>query len=298
MMEEYKEYITLHNKRFTVSDIHFIRELIKTEGHKGRTYLSKRICEHWNWRTPTGQLRDITCREILRKLESRGHIQLPPPLGASRRAGYQNKTQLTIQINTSSISGSLSALFPIRIDLVRGTGEESLYNGLIASYHYLGYHQGSGEQLKYIIRSGDRLLACIGFCGSAFKIADRDTFIGWTHEVRRVNLSKVVNNSRFLIFPWVEIYNLASWILGAISRRIRQDWLGYYNREIVLLETFVERQRFLGTCYKAANWLYLGQTQGRGRNDRHTQRLLPLKDIYVYPLFKDFRDRLQRREGE
>ena len=293
-----EEYIRLHNRTFRQNDIDFIRFLIESEGYKGRTFLSKKLCEKWNWRTPGGQLRDITCREVLRKLDRLGLIKLPPMLRSARRPGYKNKTKLTTNLNTSQISCSLSALSPVTIELVRGTSKESFYNGLIDRYHYLGYHQGSGEQLKYIVHAGNRPVACIGFGGSAFKIAPRDHFIGWNELARKQNLSKIVNNSRFLILPWVKIRNLASYILGSIARRIRTDWLGYYQREIVLLETFVESERFLGTCYKAANWLYLGQTQGRGRNDRHTQRLLPVKDIYIYPLVKDFRGHLQAREPE
>lgn len=288
-----EESLTLHNKQFTQSDIDFIRSLIKTEGYKGRTFISKQLCRKWNWRTPNGQLRDITCREALRKLDHRGLIELPPMLRAARKPGYRNKTSLISNLNTSSISCSLSSLCPLLIELVRGTNKEKLYNALIDRYHYLGYHQGSGEQLKYLVFAGDRPVACIGFAGSAFKIAPRDHFIGWTDQARKQNLSKIVNNNRFLILPWVTVYNLASFILGFIARCIQTDWYAYYKREIVLLETFVETDRFLGTCYKAANWLYLGQTKGRGRNDRHTRCLLPVKDIYVNPLCKDFRARLR-----
>lgn len=293
-----EEFITLQNKKFTQSDIHLIRRLIQLEGDKGRTFISKQLCELWNWRTPNGQLRDITCREVLRKLDERGLIILPPMLRAARRPGYKNKTKLTTHINTSPISCSLSNLSPLTIELVRGKPKEKFYNAIIDRYHYLGYHQGSGEQLKYLVATGDRPVACIGFAGSAFKISPRDHFIGWCDHTRKQNLFKIINNNRFLILPWVRVHNLASFILGSIARRIQTDWYGYYKRKIVLLETFVEKDRFLGTCYKAANWLYLGQTKGRGRNDRHTQRLLPIKDIYVNPLCRDFREHLQSVEGE
>jgi hypothetical protein len=198
-----------------------------------------------------------------------------------------------VELDTTPIECSLSQFGSIAIELVRGSSKEPLYNGLIGAFHYLGYCQGSGEQLKYLITGDGRLLACIGFGGSAFKVAPRDTFIGWDHNTRVENLSKVVNNSRFLILPWVRVPNLASYILGCVSRRIREDWRGYYCRDIVLLETFVERGRFLGTCYKAANWLYLGPSKGRGRNDRDNQYSLPVKDLYVYPLVKHFRPLLR-----
>jgi hypothetical protein len=292
-----EEYITLHNKRLTPSDLEFIRGLIESEGYRGRTFISKRLCEIWNWRTPNGQLRDITAREVLRKLENHGLVVLPPLLCAGRRVGYKNKTKLTEPLDTTVISCPLSTLSLPSIEMVRGTKKEKLYNALIDRYHYLGYQQGSGEQLKYLVKIGEKVVGCVGFGSSAFKISPRDTFIGWSHQTRKRNLVQIVNNNRFLILPWVQVKNLASYILGSIARRIQRDWFGYYCREIVLLETFVETRRFLGTCYKAANWLYLGQTTGRGRNDRHTERLLPVKDIYVYPLCKDFRERLQAEEG-
>lgn len=289
-----EELLKLHNSEFTQEDISLIRGLISSSGHRGRTYISKELCRIWNWRTPSGHLRDITCREVLRKLDARGVIVLPAMLKPARRAGYKNRTSLPSNLDTHPLFCSLSELLPLRIELVRGTQKEKFYNGLIGAYHYLGYHQGSGEQLKYIIQSENKLLGCIGFSSSAFKIAPRDKFIGWSHEVRKKHLPAVVNNNRFLILPWIDVPNLASYILGVVARRIREDWVSYYKRDLVLLETFVECQRFLGTCYKAANWIYLGQTKGRGRNDRHTQYGLPVKDIYVYPLVKDFRQRLQK----
>lgn len=292
-----EEYILLHNKRFSQDDLSFIRQLIASEGHKGRAYLSKELCQIWGWRTPGGQLRDITARAVLRKLERLGQIVLPPPLRPARRRGYKNRVVLTVSINSEPFFCSLSSLQPLSFAMVRGSKEEKFYNALIDAYHYLGYHQGSGEQLKYIIYALQRPVACIGFSGSAFKIAPRDQLIGWSHEQRQRNLSRIVNNSRFLILPWVKVANLASFILGAVAGRIQKDWLDYYQREIVLLETFVEKERFFGTCYKAANWIYLGQTQGRGRNDRHTVRALPIKDIYIYPLVKDFQRRLKSDEG-
>lgn len=287
-----EELLALHNRQFSDEDIELIHCLIKSDGHKGRTYISKQLCEIWNWRTATGQLRDITCREVLRKLDKRGLISLPPMLRPARRVGYKNQTTPPAQLNTDLISSSLKSLLPLSIKMVRGTNEEKLYNGLVGAYHYLGYFQGSGEQLKYVIFSGKRQIACIGFGASALKIASRDSFIGWTHAVRQQNLFKIVNNNRFLILPWVKVKNLASYILGAVNRRIVKDWFDYYRHDIVLLETFVQTDRFLGTCYKAANWLYLGQSKGRGRNDRNAQYRLAIKDIYVYPLVKDYKQRL------
>jgi len=172
--------------------------------------------------------------------------------------------------------------------MVRGSQQEGLYNALIDSYHYLGYHQGTGEQLKYVIRGDGQVLAAIGFGGAAFKAAARDRLIGWDRAARETHLVKVVNNNRFLILPHVRVPLLASHILGLISRRIRSDWQDYYKRDIVLLETFVEQGRFKGTCYKAANWRHIGQTTGRGRNDRYSVNQVPIKDIYIYPLDRHY----------
>lgn len=286
------EKIKVRNREFSRESLEVIRALIDTDGHRGRTYISKQLCELWNWRTATGRLRDITCRDILRELEVRGLIELPPQLRAARRPGYKNKVAVPANLDTTPIESSLSQLGTVTIEMVRGNARERLFNGLIAAFHYLSYHQGSGEQLKYVFSAGGRLLGCIGFGGSAFKIAPRDRFIGWDHESRVAHLAKVAGNSRFLILPWVQVKYLASHILGAISRRICADWQAYYGREVVLLETFVERERFGGISYRAANWLYLGQTQGRGRNDRNNRYSVAVKDIYVYPLMPDFRRRL------
>lgn len=286
------EKIRVHNRQFSSEDIDFIRHLIAVHWLRGRTYISKRLCELWDWRTPTGQLRDITCRDILRELEARGLIELPPRLGTARQPGYKNRTRLPADLDSTPVACSLRELDGVTIKMVRGTPEEALFNALIGAFHYLGYHQGSGEQLKYMVRAGDRLLGCIGFGGAALKIAPRDRFIGWDDRTRLAHLAKVVNNRRFLILPWVQVKHLASYLLGAVSRRLRADWQAYYGREVVLVETFVERQRFRGVCYRAANWLYLGRTQGRGRNDRQNRYGVAVKDIYVYPLVRDFRRRL------
>ncbi len=288
--------ITILKREISSRDLEFIKGLIKRLGHRGRTYISKELCCLWDWRLANGQLRDITCRDLLRRLEKRGLIQLPPPLHAARKPGYKNKTVLPKDFTSTPIIQSLQDFSSIDIEMVRGSSNESLYNALIGFYHYLDYHQGSGEQLKYIIRGDGHLVACIGFGGAAFKSAARDVHVGWSHPVREQKLVKVVNNNRFLILPWVRVPHLASHILGRVSRRIKGDWQAYYNRDIVLLETFVEQSRFKGTCYKAANWRFIGETTGRGRNDRYSQNKVPIKDIYLYPLDKRYRAILQGKQ--
>jgi len=270
-----------------------IQKLIERSGHHGRTYISRELCQLWDWRLPNGQLRDIACRDLLRRLEKRGLIQLPAPLHAARRPGYKNRTRLPKDFMARPISQSLREFSSIEIAMVRGTRDEAFYNALIGAYHYLGYHQGTGEQLKYIIYGNGEVLACIGFGGAALKTAARDRHIGWDKATRERQLVRVVNNTRFLILPWIRVPYLASFILGRISRRIRSDWQAYYKRDIVLLESFVESGRFKGTCYKAANWRYIGQTCGRGRNDRYSQNRVPIKDIYIYPLHRHYKQILR-----
>jgi hypothetical protein len=285
--------ITILKREIGSSELTLIKDYIERYGHRGRTYISKELCFQWDWRLPNGQLRDIACRDLLTRLEKRGLIQLPPPLHAARKPGYKNKTVLPEDFTSEPIVQSLQDFSSIEIEMVRGSNNESLYNALIGTYHYLGYHQGTGEQLKYIIRGNGFLLSCIGFGGAAFKSAARDGHIGWSQGAREQKLVKVVNNNRFLILPWVRVPHLASHILGRVARRIRGDWQAYYNREIVLLETFVEQARFKGTCYKAANWRYIGETTGRGRNDRYSQNKVPIKDIYIYPLDRGYKETLQ-----
>jgi hypothetical protein len=285
--------LTILKREIGPAELAQIKGLLETTGHRGRTYLSKELCQLWDWRLPNGQLRDIACRDLLRRLEKRGLIELPPPLHPARRPGYKNTTSLPKDFVPTVLSQSLREFSSLEIEMVRGSTHESFFNALIATYHYLGYHQGTGEQLKYIIRGDGHVLAAIGFGGAAYKSAARDQHIGWDKTARERHLVKVANNSRFLILPWIRVPHLASHLLGRVSRRIRYDWQGYYNRDIVLLETFVEQGRFKGTCYKAANWLYIGQTTGRGRNDRYSKHRVPIKDIYLYPLDRHYQQLLR-----
>lgn len=284
-------------KRFletaTEEDLESLRRVIKEGGEKGRTYISKRVCEMWGWRTGKGILRDMQCREVLRKLEVAGLIELPRAKGSGRRKGYKNRTEGTLELFERVLECSLGEVGEVEIEMVRGTGREKRYNGLIGRYHYLGYNQQAGEQLKYLVYGKGEEVGCIGFGASALKVRCRDEYIGWSQEKRRDNLQKVVNNNRFLILPHVKVKYLASHVLGRIVRRLREDWESYYGREIVLVETFVERGRFLGTCYRAANWRLLGATVGRGRNDRYKAYAAGVKDVYVYPLVKNFREELR-----
>ncbi len=261
--------IRLRGRIITRTDLELIRHLLHGEGHLGRTHLSQTLCRIWNFRQANGAYRESACRDLLRQLEQRRLIVLPALLKQpSRQPGYRNHTTLPSTLATTPVRGVIHDFPALTIALVSRTVHEKLYNGLIGAYHYLGYGQGAGEQLKYVIALSNRPLAAIGFSAAAWRVACRDRFIGWDDQTRRKNLPLVVNNHRFLILPWIKITNLASWILAHVTRRLRDDWQAVYAHDLVLVETFVEKKRFHGTCYRAANWVCVGETVGRGRNDR------------------------------
>ena len=271
-------------------DLLLIRELIEQEGVRGRSHISNRLCEVWNWRQANGRFRQIACRDLLRRLEARGLIELPAALRAARRAGYRNQTQTPDLLNCEPLQGRLGEFDDeLRVELAGDSKQLALYKGLVGTYHYLGYQQATGAQLKYIAYFQDRPIACLSFGPAAWKISPRDQFIGWSAQDRRQNLPWVVNNDRFVILPWVQIHCLASFLLGAVVRRLRRDWQSTYGHDLALAETFVEKARFAGSAYAAANWTCVGQTVGRGRNDRTHAEAAPLKSIWLYPLRRDFR---------
>jgi len=285
-----KKQLIIRKRVITEKEIDLVNELILEYGDKGRSFISSRLCEIWDWRQENGRYKEITCRELLRKLESLALIKLPPMLNGARKVGYKN-TPKYLKLNENTLSALLKPLkSQIHIKQVRGTKKEKDFNGIIEKHHYLGYHQGAGEQLKYLIYLNERIIACIGFGCSAYKVSCRDNYIGWNEKQKAENLKKVVNNSRFLILPWVHIPHLASYILGAIAKRIRVDWLEYYAHPIVLLETFVDTERYKGICYKAAGWSCLGKTAGRGRNDRYNKQNKSVKLMFVKELTPDFKE--------
>lgn len=281
--------LVIRNRRLIESDLTAIRCLIQAEGSQGRTHLSRRLCRLWEWRQPNGAYREIVCRDLLRQLEKRNLIQLPVALQAARRPGYKNRVQ-NPNILTDPIALSLDQIkLEIGIVVVETAPQRHSLRDLLGAYHYLGYRQPTGPSLGYLAFWKDRPLACARFGPSAWKAAARDLFIGWTSEQRRLGLKHLVNNDRFLILPWVRVPHLASFLLGRMGRRLAQDWRSVYQQSIVLAETFVDAERFEGTCYRAANWLCVGQSQGRGRNDRNHQGGEPIKSVWCYPLQRDFR---------
>ncbi len=269
-----------------------IKDLLAAYPQWHRSRLSLELCKLWNWQSPKGQYKDIACRSLLLKLERSGAILLPPRQG--KRTFTSRPSYTPVPHRKETITDHLKALAPLRITVVSQASEDyALFNCLMSQYHYLGYQGAVGEKIKYLIRDAHgRPLSCLLFGSAAWKTAPRDAFIGWNQKTRESNLRYLTNNMRFLILPWVQVPYLASHILSRISRRISADWLALYGHPLYLLETFVERSLFKGVCYRSANWTLTGQTRGRTRNDRNHSIQVPLKDIYVYPLAKDFRRRL------
>lgn len=276
----------------TTEDISFINNLIKNNPNDSRRALSIKLCKAWNWVQPNGALRDMVCRGFMLELHRANYIHLPAKKFTPNNPLINRNTPERIPVDQSPLSTSLKQVRPLRFCQVRRNGKEKLFNSLIDSYHYLGYCQPVGEHLKYMVFAGKRPIACLAFSSAPRHIRCRDRFIGWDAATRQKNLSFMAYNARFLILPWVQIPHLASHILSQLARILPSDWQSIYHHRVYYLETFVDTERFKGTCYKAANWIYLGKTTGRGKNDQTGKSNRSLKAVYGYPLVKDFRERL------
>jgi hypothetical protein len=278
---------------FSEAELGKIRKIIASEDRPNRVAISRRVCEAFSWHKADGGLKEMSCRVALLRMERDGLIRLPPP-----EKGNGNRTA-KVRISSASdpkpeVCVGAGALGPLRLErVVKGTNSQ-LWNELIERYHYLGHKPLPGAQLRYFAYSGSDLLATLGFGASAWSVAGRDRHIGWSVQQRKRNLHLIVNNARFLILPWIQSRNLASKILSLASKQIRQDWYTKYNYSPVLLETFVEIDRFTGTCYRAANWQQVGITQGRGKLEKSMQGKLPKKYVLLYPLIKNFKEKLCR----
>jgi len=280
-------------RHFSSDEIQTIQRLIAHTPGLKRTGLSRTICELLNWRKPNGELKDMTCRVALLRMQADGLIELPPSQipQPRRRPQFLASTATDAQ---SPLVDPVHALPPVRLQQVSATGNSRLWNEYVARYHYLGYAPLAGSQLRYNVFAGEQLVALISFGASAWKLADRDRFVGWDQAQRERNLQLVVNNARFLILPWIQSKGLASKILSLVARQLPNDWFACYRLRPVLLETFVETPRHRGTCYKAANWIHVGQTVGRGKKSTVHEQIIPIKDIWLYPLRQDFRSALRR----
>ena len=279
----------------TVEQLAEINEIIETFPKLSRTELANTLCELYSWKRPTGKLKTVECRQFLERLDEKGTIGLPESRKQYAKKG-RTKVQETEKVDIQPrICAKLKEFSPLLLKRVVSREQRQLWYEYIERYHYLGYQLPFGAQLRYFIKSGatDEILGCFQFSSPAWKMAARDRWIGWTDEQRKANLQKIINNSRFLIFPWVEVKNLASSSLALAVKTVPDNWQECYGYRPVLMETLVDGQRFEGTCYKAANWIHMGKTTGRGRMDRdNTGQGSAVKEIYVYPLTSRFRQEL------
>lgn len=278
----------------TDDDIGFIQQLIDINPGVSRRQLSAKLCEAWQWKQANGALRDMVCRGMLLMLDRAGQIQLPPIKKRPNNPLARRPIPGPILIDTTPIESALKALQPLQIQQVRRTGDEGLYNSLIEQHHYLGYEQPVGEHLKYVVWSHGRPIACLAWSSAPRHLGCRDRFIGWDKDARRRNIRFIAYNTRFLIVPWVRVPHLASHILGRMAQVLSRDWEDLYEHPIYFLETFVDPERFRGTCYYAANWKLLGETTGRGKDDQTKRPNRSIKQMLGYALTPRFRELLEQ----
>jgi len=267
---------------FSQADLEVISDLIAV--HPTRQAIADAACEALDWYRPDGRKKDMSARVALLRMDRDGIITLPKPLHGNGNGRITRYAEPPL-----AFVASLQALGPIELVVANTKAAKLRWRSLIASYHYLGYTTFAGAQLRYLIESSSGTIGAIGFAASAWSCAPRDTHIGWDKATREARLHLVVGNARFLILPQVRVANLASYILSRVARRLPGDWQLAYGYQPVLLETFVESARFTGASYRAANWLHVGQTKGRGKLDRYNKYALPVKDIYLYPLHRNYR---------
>lgn len=278
-------------RTFSPEDIELIKWARKTYPKLPRHEFASTVCELLNWTTPGGRAKWHPCLAFLEQLEAEGIIHLPVVKAIKQTAG---KVKITaFEFDTREINGEVRDFEPIKLTVVQPGEELKRWRAYVEQYHMLGFKTVFGSRLQYFVKSGNLELGCIQFSASSWALKQRDEWIGWTVDDRKDRLNLIVNNSRFLIFPWVHIRNLASKVLSLAAHQIQEDWLREYCYAPVLLETFVDLEHFKGTCYKAANWIHLGETQGRGRMDRHKEYALSKKAIFMYPLQKDFKEILK-----
>jgi len=272
-------------------DVDFIRALIVASPEASRRALSLKVCEAWAWAQPNGALCDALCRGLMLKLHRAGHLVLPPAQWTSRQP-RRHSVVTKIDVTPVPLAGPLADIGPLDIRQVRRTPDEALVKSLVQEHHYLGYVHPVGEHLKYLVRARGQPIACFCWSSAPRHLGPRDRHIGWAPAVRKANIRFVAYQSRFLILPWVHVPHLASHLLGAISRRLSADWQSVYAHPIYFTETFIDPDRFRGTCYRAANWTFLGMTAGRGKDAPTKQPNRSLKQLLGYPLVKDFQKRL------
>jgi Domain of unknown function (DUF4338) len=288
-----QEPLSYRHRVITDEDLVFIRQLIAEHPQSSRRNLSEKLCTAWNWVQPNGALRSMVCRGLMLVLHRRGLIELPPVRQVSRNPLVERTAPMAISLDDAPLRLSLAELGALEIRQVRRTPDEAVFNALMQQHHYLGYTQPVGEQLKYMVFAQGRPIACMAWSSAPRHLGSRDRFIGWSAPSRLANIRLLAYNTRFLILPWVTVPHLASHLLGRIARRLPVDWQAVYGHPIYFLETFVDPQRFAGTCYRAANWVRLGVTTGRGKDAPTYTPNRSIKIVLGLPLVKDFRRRLE-----
>nr|CBX28284.1 hypothetical protein N47_G36080 [uncultured Desulfobacterium sp.]CBX28926.1 hypothetical protein N47_B20720 [uncultured Desulfobacterium sp.]CBX29277.1 hypothetical protein N47_J02580 [uncultured Desulfobacterium sp.]CBX29280.1 hypothetical protein N47_J02610 [uncultured Desulfobacterium sp.]CBX31431.1 hypothetical protein N47_E49430 [uncultured Desulfobacterium sp.] len=288
--------LIIRKRTITAADLDVIQCVIDENRNKSRTQISRALCQKWNWRQPNGRLKDMACREVLLTLYRKNLINYPSGVHDGRNK-ERNQSIETVDIDTTPVACVFSQLKPLQLQLVRGSKSEPLYRSLVEQYHYLGYRQIVGNHLTYIAFSGDSPVACLGWGSAAWSVKSRDAFIGWDKKTKEKNLHFVANNTRFLVLPWVNVKCLASKLLSLNIKRISDDWMKVYHHPLYLLETFVDQSRFKGTCYKAANWIKVGQTKGTAKSGHDHMVHGKIKDVFLYPLDKIAGINLQDNPG-
>jgi Domain of unknown function (DUF4338) len=286
--------LSYRHRVITEDDLVFIRRLIVEHPGASRWVLSKKLCEAWNWVQANGAVRDMLCRGLMLMLHREGLIELPPARRVTRNPMVERSRPVLVSVDETPLVASFTELGPLQVRQVRRTPEEALFNSLLQQHHYLGYTQPVGEHLKYLVYAQARPIACVAWSSAPRHLGSRDRFIGWDKQARLKNVRLLAYNTRFLVLPWVRVPHLASHILGRMARRLSADWQALYAHPIYFIETFIDPQRFRGTCYRAANWKVLGQTTGRGKDDQAHKANRSIKQVLGYPLVKDFRQRLSQ----
>jgi len=272
------------------AEVAFLRALIAQHPELSRRRLSLKVCEAWQWRQPNGQPRDMVCRSLLLALHRAGHLELPAKRGSPPNNVLRHRHVAPVPpYDTTPLTGTVASLGPLTIALVRRTEGEALFAQLLSRHHYLGYSRPVGEHLKYLVWAGPRPIACLGWSSAPRQLDLRDAFVGAPKEAYRHQLHRIAYNTRFLIVPWVHVPGLASHLLSRITRRISADWQARYHHPIDLLESFVDTERFAGTCYRAANWIRVGRSAGWGTKSKTTTPTVSIKELWVYPVHRHFR---------
>ena len=286
--------LSYRHREISEDDLVFIRQLIVDHPGSSRRALSKKLCEAWSWVQANGALRDMVCRGMMLMLHRAGLIELPAVRQITRNPLIDRRLPALVRVDEAPLQMNFGELGPVEMCQVRRTPEEALFNSLLQQHHYLGYTQPVGEHLKYLVLARGRPVACLAWCSAPRHLGSRDRFIGWGPQARRQNIRFLAYNTRFLILPWVTVPHLASHLLGRMARRLSADWQSMYGHPIYFLETFIEPQRFRGTCYRAANWQLLGTTTGRGKDAPTHAVNRSIKAVLGYALVKDFRQRLSQ----